>query len=98
MFKIYTKDKISVVEIIIDTNGYFLLRELDNNVYEAFIYEENPKEREGYMIKEVRGECMLPFMKLRPIITPKISHYYFLDFPFLISTLYDNSFEFEDCY
>lgn len=83
MFKIYTKDGVNISEVVIDAEGYFLLRELDNNVYEAFIYEENPKEREGYMIKEVRGECMLPFMKLRSIITPKISHYYFLDFYFI---------------
>ena len=84
MFKIYTKDGVNISEVVIDAEGYFLLRELNNSTYDAFIYEENPRERDGYTIKEVKGECLLPFMKLRQIITPEISHYYFLDFPYLV--------------
>ena len=81
MFKIYIKDGVNISEVVIDVEGYFLLRE-----YDAFIYEGNPREREGYTIKEVKGECLLPFMKLRQIITPEMSHYYFLDFPYLVTS------------
>lgn len=95
MFKIYTKDGVNISEVVIDAEGYFLLRELNDDMYEAFIYEENPRKREGYTIKEVKGECLLPFMKLRQIITPEVSHYYFLDFPYLV--VYDSNTQFEGC-
>lgn len=95
MFKIYTKDGVNISEVVIDAEGYFLLRELNDDMYEAFIYEENPREREGYTIKEVKGECLLPFMKLRQIITPEVSHYYFLNFPYLV--VYDSNTQFKDC-